>query len=155
MPVLRGTKEAKAAAAGAEKLPAGTYIVRCDKTWTKNGRYTMRFVAVEGEHKGKTVTDGFGLESSMSKGILMRRVAAMGVAMQEDANEAYFEDDAPVGCFAEVDVIQKDEYANVKQLRRVSDETRFAILERLEKEAEMEPTGASVASDEDESGVPF
>lgn len=137
-------------AAGGSKPTPGVHIMRVVDAGERKGRYTIKWEVVLGEQRGCQLTDGYGLDSHMGVGILIQRLERLGVKVSR-AGE--FDEAELLNVVAEVNVVEKDGYLNVKGLAPVGQD----VLDRVKdadaaEAADLVAAGGVPADDED---LPF
>lgn len=135
-------------AVGGSKPTPGVYFARIVEAGKsrKGDRYLIKWEVVLGEQRGCQLTDGYGLDSTMGVGILIQRIERLGVAVSK---KGAFDEDELVNRIAEINVVEKDGYLNVKGLAPVSQD----VLDRVKTADESEAAGTGDASDDED--VPF
>jgi len=134
-------------AAGGSKPTPGVHIMRVVSAGMNRAgsRYMIKWEVALGEQRGCQLTDGYGLDSHMGVGILIQRLERLGVKVSK-AGE--FDETELLNVVAEVNVVEKDGYLNVKGLAPVGQD----VLDKVKAADEAEATGDPAADDED---VPF
>ncbi|TAL45483.1 MAG: hypothetical protein EPN91_02395 [Salinibacterium sp.] len=155
MPRIGSVDEARKASAGSEPAPAGVYIMYVAKAWTKqsDNKYIMKWVVASGENAGKSAYERFDLDSDMGKGFLLRRMETLGVELQQSgSNQLSFDDSAPIGAIAEVRLVEKNGWVNVRGVTAVTADVEINVREALRA---ADPVGAAASSSTDDDDVPF
>lgn len=137
-------------AAGGSKPTPGVHIARIVAAGRNKNRYVIKWEVVLGEQRGCQVSDGYGLDSHMGVGILIQRLERLGVAVSK---QGAFDEDLLENIVAEINVVEKDGYLNVKGLAPVGQDVLDRVKEADAAEAaDLVAAGGVPADDED---LPF
>lgn len=135
---MRIPNAAGARAAGTdEPASPGTYIMRIKRIREKNGRLLLLWEVATGPSKGSIAWDGYSLDNPKACGLLIRRLEAMGVDVDDNG---FFDESSATGKIAEVQLVQNGTFINVKTVAAADPSVLPA-------------TESAAASDDDE--VPF